>query len=124
MNSVFTSHISAVPLHSKGWCLEIYGTEGVIVATSPMLPQMTSIDLKGSKGESEFQAMPIPDNLVKFNYLPEGPSANVGRNYGSMVEAILAGEDFHPNFDDALTIHRLLEKIKQSSDEKRTISTL
>ena len=119
----FISHISAVPQHSKGWCMEIYGTEGTIIASSPMLPQITPIDLKGSKGDSELQSMQVSDSLVKFNYLPEGPSANVGRNYGDMANAILKGERFHPNFDDALAIHRLLETIQQSSEEKKTIKT-
>ena len=120
----FQGQISATPHHSNGWRLEIYGTEGTIIATSAMLPQITPIDLRGSKGDSEFQTMPVPDNLLKFNYLPEGPARNVGRNYGSMVEAIMNGSKFQPSFNDALAMHRLLETIQQSSDEKRTIKTL
>lgn len=117
----FASHIAAVPNHSKGWRLEVYGTDGTIIATSAMLPQITPIDIKGSKGDSDFQSMQVPDDLVKFNYLPGGPAGNVGRNYGCMAESILNGESFHPNFDDALTMHKLLETIKQASEEKRTI---
>ena len=88
-----------------------------------MLPQITPIDLKGSKGDSEFHSMQVPDDLVKLSYLPGGPARNVGRNYGYMAEAILNEESFHPNFNDALTVHKLLEAIQQSSEEKRTIKT-
>ena len=86
-----------------------------------MLPQITPIDLKGSKGGSEFQSMQVPDDLVNFSYLPEGPARNVGRNYGSMAEAILNGDSFNPNFNDALTMHKLLEKIEQSNELKKRI---
>ena len=120
----FSCQISAVPHHSNGWRLEIYGTEGTIVATSAMLPQITPINLMGSKGDSELKVMPVPKGLVKFDYLPEGPAGNVGRNYGGMAEAIVNGKQFHPNFDDALAMHRLLETIQKSSEEKRTIKTL
>lgn len=117
----FLSQISAVPQHSKGWCLEVYGTEGTMIATSSMLPQITPIVIKGAKGDSAIQIMEVPKNLDKFNSLPQGPAGNVGRNYGKMAEAIMNEETFHPNFDDALMMHKLLETIKKSSEEKRTI---
>ena len=117
----FACHISSVPFHSKGWRMEVHGTEGTLVATSTMLPQITPIKLKGAKGDSELESMPVPKELVAFNYLPEGPAGNVGRNYGRMAQAILSGKEFLPSFNDALTMHRLLESIHQSSEEKRTI---
>ena len=120
----FQSQISALPHHSNGWRMDIYGTEGTLVATSAMLPQITPIKIMGSKNDSEFKKMSIPSEFVKFDYLPEGPSGNVGRNYGSMVASIINKEEFHPNFDDALKMHSLLETIKRSSIEKRTIKTL
>ncbi len=119
----FQSQISAVPHHSKGWRLEIYGTEGTIVATSAMLPQITPIEIRGSKNDSEFETMSIPEEYVKFDYLPQGPAGNVGRNYGSFAEAIITKEKFHPNFNDALAMHRLLDEIRKSSEQKRTIKT-
>ena len=117
----FSSCISAVPHHSEGWRLEVYGTEGTIIATSAMLPQITPINLQGSKGDTDFQPLQVPEDLVKYNFLPDGPAGNVGRNYGSMAEAILNGRKFHPNFQDALMMHRLLDTIERSSEEKRTI---
>jgi predicted dehydrogenase len=120
-NIPFHSQISALPHHSDGWRLEVFGTEATIIATSKMLPQITPIELVGSRGDSEFEPMPVPIELTKSNDLPSGPASNVGRNYGSMAEAIVNGETFHPNFDDALAMQRLLDTIQRSSDEKRTI---
>lgn len=117
----FTSQISAVLNHSNGWQLEIFGTKGTIKASSKMLPQITPIKLMGAKGDNELTNMEVPTGLVKFNYLPEGPAGNVGRNYGSMAEAIENRSEFHPNFDDALKMHRLLDTIEQSSQLKKTI---
>ena len=119
----FLSHISAVPFHSNGWLIEIHGTKGTIVSTSAMVPQITPIKLMGSKGDSKLQTMHVPSEWVRFDYLPEGPAGNVGRNYGSMAEAISNGEPFRPNFDDALAMQRLLDIIQQSSEERRTIKT-
>lgn len=95
--------------------MEIHGTEGTIIATSATLPQITPILLMGSNGDSELQKMPVPNALIQFDYLPEGPAENVGRIYGNMAEAISNGEQFHPNFDEALTIHRLLDIIYKSN---------
>ncbi len=117
----FVSQISAVPHHSNGWQLEIFGTEGTIKASSKMLPQITPIKLLGAKGHNELTNMEVPIGLGKFNYLPEGPAGNVGRNYGRMAEAIGKGSEFHPNFDDALKMHKLLVTIEQSNELKKTI---
>lgn len=117
----FISQISAVPHHSNGWRLEIYGTEGTVIATSQMLPQITPISLMRSQDDMELSPMSVPNDFVKFNYLPQGPASNVGRNYGSMADAIKSGKHFHPNFDDALDMHRLLKTIELSSLKKRTL---
>jgi predicted dehydrogenase len=117
----FASQISAVPHHSNGWRLEVHGTEGTIKASSKMLPQITPIKIMGAKGDNELINMEVPIELVKFNYLPEGPAGNVGRNYGSMVEAIEHGSEFHPNFDDALKMHKLLHTIEESDQLKKTV---
>ena len=117
----FTSQISALPHYSKGWKLEIFGTEGTIKASSKMLPQITPIKLMGAKGSAELIKMEVPTGLVKFSYLPEGPAGNVGRNYGKMAEAIESGSTFHPNFNDALKMHKLLDKIEQYNKLKKRI---
>ncbi|MFY0672970.1 MAG: Gfo/Idh/MocA family oxidoreductase [Bacteroidia bacterium] len=116
----FTNQIIAVPYHSNGWSLEIYGTKGVIKATSKMLPQITPIKLLGSKNGEEFKIMETPADLEKFSNLPKGPSGNVGRNYGSLARSIINKSEFHPNFDDALKVQKLLDTIEKSAKEKRT----
>lgn len=117
----FTTKISAVTDPSEGWQLEIVGTEGRIKAGSKMLPQITPIKLMGSKGEGEMTVLEVPSEFVKFSYLPEGPAGNVGRNYGSMAEAIRNGSEFHPNFNDALKMHKVLDAIERSNELNKTI---
>lgn len=120
----FTNQIYGVPHHSDGWTLEIYGTEGTIIATSQIMPQITPIKLKGSKGDSELEPISVLEEREKFKDLPNGPANNVGRNYGHMAKAVINKKEFHPNFEDALAIHRLLDTIERSSNEKRTLKTL
>ena len=117
----FSVQLTAVTRNNYGWKLEIYGTEGSMIATSPVMPQITPIALMGSKGNAELAPIPVPEKHIKFDYLPGGPAGNVGRNYGALAEAIINGESFHPNFNDALAVHSLLNTIEQSSKEKRTV---
>lgn len=117
----FDVNISSVPFHSRGWTMEIYGTKGTIIATSDMLPQITPIKLMGSQGDSALKEIIVPENFIAFPTLPPGPASNVGRNYGMMANAIIKGESFHPNFDDALAVHSLLASIRKSSLEKSSI---
>lgn len=120
-NIPFTSQMSSILFHSNGWRLEICGTQGTIIATSPIMPQITPITLKGAKGDSDLVNIKVPNKLEKFAKLPEGPANNVGKNYGYMLEAIVNKTEFHPNFEDAFEIHNLLDIIQRSSDEKKTI---
>ena len=116
----FSSKISAVPHHPNGWRLEISGTEGTMLATSSMLPQITPIQLLGSKDDSELKPIELPEPLLGPENLPEGPARNVGRNYASLAEAIVNRSEFHPNFNDALKTHQLLHAIQQSSGKLKS----
>ncbi|MDW3195246.1 MAG: Gfo/Idh/MocA family oxidoreductase [Cytophagales bacterium] len=117
----FSTQLTAIPNKATGWQIEIYGTKGRIVATSPVMPQITPIAIQGAKGEDELMTMVAPPEYLTIEGLPDGPARNVGINYGNMAEAIVNGEEFHPNFQDALMMHRLLDTIELSSEEKRTI---
>lgn len=117
----FSIEISAIPFHSNGWRMEVYGTRSTIIATSPMLPQFTPIELMSAKGMDKFEHLKAPKYNTTSNILPEGPPKNVGQNYNKMAEAIKNNELAHPSFADALLVHKLLETIQKSSDEKRTI---
>ena len=115
--------ITAVPYHADGWRMVVHGSKGTIIATTPGLPQITPVALTGSQGEEPLKELPVPERL---RFVPEavpfGPPQNVGQAYVRMAEAIQAGKRFHPNFDDALVVHKLLEAIQRSSDEGRAVN--
>lgn len=111
-------HLSAVPFNANGWRMAVYGSKGTIIATTTMLPQITPITLVGAQGNEPLTELSVPDGLrVVPKAVPFGPAQNVGQAYTRMAQAILAGKQFDPNFDDALAVHNILESIQRSSDE-------
>ena len=114
--------ITAVPFHSEGWRMAVYGSKGTIIATTQGLPQITPVTLVGAQGNKPLSALPVPERL-RFvpKAVPFGPPQNVGQAYVRMAEAIHEGKHFAPNFEDALVVHKLLDAIQRSSDEGRII---
>jgi predicted dehydrogenase len=65
----------------------------------------------------------VPERLrLVPEAVPFGPPHNVGQAYVRLAKAIHAGEQFAPDFDDALRLHQLLDAVQRSSDEGRTIT--
>jgi predicted dehydrogenase len=116
-------HAASVPNNATGWRVEVYGTRGTLIASTPVMPQITPITLIGSQGDAPLAEMIAPEHLrIVPPTVPDGPSQNVGGSYICMAEAIQAGTSYHPSFDDAVDAHRLLDAIQRSSDEGRNIS--
>ena len=114
--------ITAVPYHADGWRMAVYGSKGTIIATTPIMPQISPITLVGAQGNEPLTELPAPARLrVVPAAVPEGPPQNVGQAYIHMAEAIREGKRFAPNFDDALEVHKLLEALQHSSDEGRVV---
>ena len=121
--ALLSFQLSAVPYHADGWRMAVYGSKGVIIATTQMLPQITPITLVGAQGNEPLTGLSIPDRLrVVPKTVPFGPAQNVGQAYVRMAEAIHEGKQFAPNFDDALAGHKLLDTIQRSSDEGRVLN--
>ena len=106
-------HAASVPYNASGWRMEIYGTEGTVVAATSGLPQITPLTLSGARGSDPLQGLPLPAGLV--DGFPGGPAGNVGRAYQHMAAAIKAGQSFSPDFAHATGLHRLIDLIEQSS---------
>ena len=113
-------HAASVPYNATGWRMEIYGTEGTIVASTSGLPQITPIELLGARGSEALEEVALPGALA--DRFPGGPAGNVGRAYQDMAEAIRTGQSFSPDFADAQSVHRLLDLIERSSAERRSVS--
>lgn len=101
--------------HTSGFRLEVYGTEGTIVLTSPQRGQLGQVRVFGGRGsDTELGEIPLPDHLQDSSGLPD-PQPNVASLYGKLAEAVGEGRDVQPNFEDALRLHRFLALIEDSS---------
>lgn len=113
-------HAASVPYNATGWRMEIYGTEGTIVASTSGLPQITPITLMGARGSDSLDELALPVELT--DRFPGGPPGNVGRAYLHMAQMIREGGHFRPDFAHAASLHKLLDLIEQSSAEGRSVS--
>lgn len=115
-------HAASVPFNASNWRMEIYGTKGTIVASTPVMPQISPITLEGAQGDEPLAPLFVPDRLrIAPPAVPDGPARNVAHAYARIADAIRGGTPFEPDFDHALKLHQLLEAIQHSSDQGRTI---
>jgi predicted dehydrogenase len=120
--ALLSFQIAAVPFNATGWRMAVYGSKGTIIASTPVMPQITPITLVGAQGSEPLTELSVPQRLrVVPEAVPMGPPQNIGQLYVRMAEAIHDGEHFAPNFDDALEVYKLLEAIQRSSDEGRVV---
>lgn len=116
-------YAAAVPFNGTGWRMEAYGSTGAIIASTPVMPQITPIALVGAQGDEPLAELPVPERLrVVPAGVPEGPPRNVAQVYVRMAEAIRGGQGFDPDFDHAVQLHELLESLQRSSDEARSVT--
>ncbi len=103
------------PHHTSGFRLEVYGTEGTIVLTSPQRGQLGQVRVFGGRGsDKELTEIPLPVHLENSRGLPD-PMNNIASLYGKIAEAVGDGCDIHPDFEDALRLHRFLAVIEEAS---------
>ena len=115
--------------------MQVYGTEGSLVATSTLMLQYGEVSLRGARGTRE------ADLASGFRYdgeaameeietsssdiwvppeVPDGPPFNVAQLYRLLSDGILKGSVIRPNFDDALANHRLLRTIEVAAETGTT----
>lgn len=116
-------YAASVPHHGPGWRLEAYGTKGTLIGSTPGLPQITPVTLRGSQHGEPLVDLTVPDRLQSRPVsLPPGPPGNVARSYRRLADAIASGTSYEPDFDHAVELHRLLDTIERSSEEGRSIA--
>ena len=121
--AVASVHVSAVPWAGSGYRMEVYGSEGTIVASGEDAPQHTRLTLQGSRGNDPLRELEVPS---RFSYvdakMPTGEPYNVGQMYKRFAHAIRTGKGDHPDFDTAVDLHRFLDDIKRASDTGQEVS--
>ena len=121
--AVASVHIGAIPFAGSGYRMEIYGRDGTLVATGEDSPQLSEVFLHGAKGGNTLAPMPVPE---RFTFAapgtPSGEALNVGQMYTLFARAIRRRrQSRQPTFETAVDLHRLVDAIKQASDNGREV---
>jgi predicted dehydrogenase len=121
---VASIHVAANPWAGSGYRMEIYGRQGTLIASGPNSPQLVAVRLQGAKaGDNTLHDMAMP---AKYTYVSEGMPAgepyNVGQMYAMFARAIRSGQAGHPDFDTAVSLHRLIDTVRQASDQGRELA--
>ncbi len=118
--AVASVHIGAIPFAGSGYRMEIYGRGGTLVVSGEDLPQLSAVSLHGAKGGNKLALIPVPERFtVASANTPSGEAANVGQMYTLFARAIRNGAGHQPTFETAVDLHRLVDAIKQASDNGR-----
>jgi predicted dehydrogenase len=123
--AVVSAHIAALPYAGSGYRMEIYGREGTLIAAGEDSPQLNEVSLSGAQRGNALAPLAVPE---RFTYAsagtPGGEAANVGQMYAMFADAInnRGGDARLPDFATAVELHRLVDAVKQSSDEGRAVA--
>jgi predicted dehydrogenase len=123
MNVVFDFQVVGHSYAGSGYRMEIFGREGTLILSGEDSPQMVDLVLHGAKGNNTLAPIAVPENpTVTSAATPSGEPTNVGQMYVQFAQAIRSGESRHPTFDTAVTLHRLLDGIRQASADGRAVT--
>jgi predicted dehydrogenase len=113
-----TMQIATVPTAAPGSRLEIYGTAGRLVLTSPSSFSTGPNRLLGAKAKDELTELAIPSRLVlaPATLVDAPPSINVAQAYVRFAEDRAAGRRIDPDFETALGMHRIIDAIEKAAD--------
>lgn len=121
-NGAITSvRIQGSSPHGSGIRLEINGDKGdLVVQAGPGARgiQMSDLSVFRSSGSAQQELLVIPEEYygipgeIRFN-----PPMNVAKSYQSLAGAIRHGDKV-PDFNDALALHKVLDNIMKSSQER------
>ena len=102
--------------------MEIYGRDGTLVVSGADSPQLSEVTLYGAKSGNTLAPIPVPQRFrVAAPETPSGEAINVGQMYTLFARAIRDGKSHQPDFATAVDLHRLVDAIKEASDEGREV---
>jgi predicted dehydrogenase len=120
--AVASVHIGAIPFAGSGYRMEIYGRDGTLVAMGEDSPQLGKVVLHGAKRGNTLAPIPVPQRFtVAAPATPSGEAGNVGQMYTLFARSIRGSQSQLPSFATAVDLHRLVDAIKQASDDGREV---
>ncbi len=87
--AVASVHIGAIPFAGSGYRMEIYGSEGTLVASGADSPQLSAVSLHGAKRGNTLAAMPAPE---RFTFTAPGTPSGEAHNVGQMYALFRPGD--------------------------------
>lgn len=123
-NGVVASiHVGAIPFTGSGYRMEIYGREGTLIVSGEDTPQLSRLSLHGARADNKLAPLSLPERFATPpNDLPFPEVVNVGRLYASFARAIRTGEVSHPTFETAVSLHHVVDRIRESSETHRRVT--
>ncbi len=120
--ALVSAHVGHIPWAGSDLRIEIYGREGTLVVTGVNSPQFGDLRLQGAQRGNPLQDIAVPARLTYVDAdTPRGDPYNVGQMYCTFAETIRTGQRRHPDFDDAVLLHRFLDDVKRASDTGRQV---
>jgi predicted dehydrogenase len=125
--AVASVHVGAIPFAGSGYRMEIYGRDGTLTVVGRDSPQLSEVFLHGAQHGDTLMPIPVPEDF-KFAApaTPSGEPLNVGQMYALFARAIrdrtVRGVSRLPSFATAVELHRMVDAVKQASDDGREIS--
>jgi predicted dehydrogenase len=111
-----TIHVSNACKGGGGFRLEVYGTEGRLRVESSHMVQYSPARVFGARDQDTWQELPVPARFYQVSELPADSQAlQVAQLLRRCLQASASGEEFHPNFAEAVILHRTIEALVQSS---------
>ena len=116
--AVVSAHFATIPWHESPYRLQAYGREGTLIVDTDETSVQPTMRIRGGKAdESGLTELTVPQRLTWVpESVPQGPPFNVAQMWRRFGEAIRSGERAEPDFDTAVTRHRLLDAIQSASD--------
>jgi len=110
---VFATNIAGAP---RGFALRIVGDEAEMLLEAPGYVSYSPCRLSvGRRGDAEMSSVPVATRPDRHEPLSgEHPGANVALALEDLITADRAGRRFVPGVDEAIELHRLVERIGQS----------
>jgi predicted dehydrogenase len=110
-------HVSNACRHGSGFRLEIYGTEGRLQVESSHMVQYSPARVSGARGQDHMQELPVPERLYEVSEIPaETQAFQVAQLLRGFVRSVNRDQPFHPNFGEAVSLHRTIEAVIRSSE--------
>jgi predicted dehydrogenase len=113
---------AALSVHFRGglsratnFHVEINGTEGDLVITSPVgYVGVGGMRIEGARGDEALHELAIPEGYAAHG--AEGPAQLVASAYVQLAQDLARGTSEGPDFDDAVSLHQLIDAVARNTE--------